>query len=254
MANGVIGKVTAAGGTHLIASTAFAVCGTAAATAAKKAYIKDGDGNNASFTLYKGVTVLVQMTNANTASSPTLSVNGTTAKKIVRDDYTAQWSWNSAYSWQAGDVLSFTYDGTYWRISGEPKNAELMSKLSSIASDPPFLNSRDFTGFGFGSYAFLYLKNISFTTNGSGQCFGFTVPELPSSTSRTVRFYPISFIRTNTGANSESHDFIVTCYVRYNESANKVSFYCYDPVADAVPANKEISGILSGIVYVKDES
>ena len=251
MANGVIGKVTAGGGTHLIASTAFAICETAAATAAKKAYIKDGDGNDASFTLYKGVTVLVKMTNENSARDPMLNVNGTGDKLIVRDNETAHMGWNTYYSWKAGSVISFTYDGTNWMISGEPKRAEVMSRLESMLTNPYFLNGKDYVEAAHANNTtiFLYEKMISFTTNGNGKCLGFSVPDVPSSSSTTsVSFYPISFIRTNTGIDSESYDFVVSCYIRYNEQANKVNFYVYDPVDNVLAANKTIEGILTGLL------
>ena len=75
---------------YAIASTAYATCSTAAGTVAKVASIvADGDSTNTSFTLVQGVTVHVKFTNSNTASNPTLNINGTGAKAIMRYGTTA---------------------------------------------------------------------------------------------------------------------------------------------------------------------
>lgn len=82
MANGLIGKVTAGGGTHLVASTAYFTCATAAGTAAKIAAAADSSLD--SITLITGLTIYVKFTNANGVANPTLALyksDGTT--KIV---------------------------------------------------------------------------------------------------------------------------------------------------------------------------
>ena len=105
--SGYIGSVNLGNGVqHAIGSTAFGVCSTAAGTAAKTV---DMTG----FTLLTGATVHIQFTNSNTASSPTLSINGTTAKAIKRYGTTAPGT-TAKTSWQAGAVVSLTYDGTNW--------------------------------------------------------------------------------------------------------------------------------------------
>ena len=55
----------------------------------------------------------MKFTNANSASSPTLNVNGTGAKAIKRYGTTAAGT-SSSNSWAAGSVVSLTYDGSYW--------------------------------------------------------------------------------------------------------------------------------------------
>lgn len=94
MANGLIGKVTAGGGTHLIASTAYFTCATAAATAAKVAAAADTSLD--SITLMTGLTIYVKFTYANGVANPTLALyksDGTTsllaAKSIKRYGTTA---------------------------------------------------------------------------------------------------------------------------------------------------------------------
>ena len=93
MANGLIGKVTAGGGTHLIASTAYFTCATAAATATKVAKVADTSLD--SFTVITGMTIYVKFTYANGVANPTLTLqtNGGTqllaAKSIMRYGSTA---------------------------------------------------------------------------------------------------------------------------------------------------------------------
>lgn len=91
----------------------FGTCSTAAATAAKTVTLYD----SMSFTLAKGASVFVKFTNANSVASPTLAVNGTTAKAIMRYGTTAP-STSAKTSWQAGSVVHLVYDGTYWQMVG----------------------------------------------------------------------------------------------------------------------------------------
>jgi hypothetical protein len=89
MANGVIGKVTAGGGTHLVTSTFYGTCTTEASTVAKIAKLADNTINNA--TLITGMMITVKFTYSNTATNPTLTIqegdsttNLIAAKPIVR--------------------------------------------------------------------------------------------------------------------------------------------------------------------------
>ena len=104
---GYVGKVTAGGSTHLVGSTLYGTCATAAATAAKVVTCADFT------TLITGVTIHVKFTNANSAGSPTLNVNSTGAKSIYRYGTTTP-STSTSWSWYAGAVVSFTYDGSAW--------------------------------------------------------------------------------------------------------------------------------------------
>lgn len=105
----VVNQIKAGGTTYNLASTAYATCDTAAATQAKVATL-------AGFTLITGVTVHVKFTNSNTASAPTLNVNSTGAKNIVKYGTTGAGT-SATASWYAGAVVSFTYDGTSWIIN-----------------------------------------------------------------------------------------------------------------------------------------
>lgn len=88
--------------------TDYGECSTAAATAAKVVTVTSN-----SFNLYSGVTVRIKFDYTNTASAPTLNVNGTGAKNIVKWGTTAVGT-STSTSWTAGSIVSFTYDGTSW--------------------------------------------------------------------------------------------------------------------------------------------
>jgi hypothetical protein len=86
----VINQIKVGSVEYAIAASAYAECTTAAATVTKVANIvTDDDTTNTAFTLIKGTTIHVKFTNSNTAEKPTLNVNGTGAKAIMRYGTTA---------------------------------------------------------------------------------------------------------------------------------------------------------------------
>ena len=90
-------------------ATFYATSSSSASTSAKTATVQEPPG----FQLKEGVVVSVKFTNANTASSPTLNVDGTGAKPI------RTLGTSSAY-WAAGQTVLFVYDGTYWQVASAP--------------------------------------------------------------------------------------------------------------------------------------
>ena len=90
-------------------ATFYATSSSSASTSAKTATVQEPPG----FELKEGVVVSVKFTNANTASSPTLNVDGTGAKPI------RTLGTSSAY-WAAGQTVLFVYDGTYWQVASAP--------------------------------------------------------------------------------------------------------------------------------------
>lgn len=82
----------------------YGTCVTAAATQAK-VVVCEG------FVLENGATISVLFTNAQTYNGvPTLNVNSTGAKNIrYKADTNAV-----RYIWSAGEIIDFTYNGTYW--------------------------------------------------------------------------------------------------------------------------------------------
>ena len=84
----------------------YGVCSTAASTTAKTVTVDN-------FSLETGAMVMVKFTDKNSASTPTLNVNGTGAKAIRRYGTTAIGT-NARDSWTAGTVIVLVYDGTAW--------------------------------------------------------------------------------------------------------------------------------------------
>lgn len=100
MAN-IIEFVNVGGTAYNIASTAYAVCGQDATTPAKTINI---DG----FSLASGVTIHVKFTNAHTTGSPTLAITGGDTAAATAHAITG------ISSWEAGAIITLTYDGTNW--------------------------------------------------------------------------------------------------------------------------------------------
>ena len=116
--SGIIGKVATGSETHLVTSTFYGTCATAASTKLK--VVKLADTNIDSATLLTGMTLAVKFTYSNTVASPTLKVQrgGNTtdlisAKSIKQYGTTAPGTTEAA-SWRAGAVVLFIYDGTNW--------------------------------------------------------------------------------------------------------------------------------------------
>ena len=85
---------------------AYAVCSNSASTVAKTVTI---DG----FTLTEGAQITILFGNGNTASNPTLSVNGGTAVPLMMNGANL-----NTTAIKANDVLTFVYDGSYFRGIG----------------------------------------------------------------------------------------------------------------------------------------
>lgn len=106
--NGKLWSVPGSGGGASGSSRYYGTCLTAAGTTAKTVTV------DSAFTLIAGVMVTVKFTNTNSASSPTLNVNSTGAKSLMQYGTTAVSTAAATSGWQAGAVVSFTYDGTNW--------------------------------------------------------------------------------------------------------------------------------------------
>lgn len=97
-------------------------CYTAAGTATKVVSIPG-------FVLRKGAVVNVRFSSKNTASNPTLNVNGTGAKTIRLNGLAL----SSSYYWNAYDVVSFVYDGNYWNIADSGTLSKIKTTADSIS-------------------------------------------------------------------------------------------------------------------------
>lgn len=92
---------------------AYGTCSTAAATAAKVVSIS----GNTKWTLTAGSIIAVKFTNTNTASNPTLNVNGTGAKSIVYDTKVITLSYPTIAGY-ANRYILYLYDGTNYVFIG----------------------------------------------------------------------------------------------------------------------------------------
>lgn len=128
----VINKIKVGSTNYNIASTAYATCATEAATAAKVAYIEGAEATSG-FTLLTGTTIHVKFTNTNTAANPTLNVNGTGAKAIMRYGTTAV-STSVYTSWQAGAIVSLTYDGTNWLLNDHKNENSAAGDITGVTA------------------------------------------------------------------------------------------------------------------------
>lgn len=115
------------GTSHAIASTAYGYCETEAATAAK---VVDMTG----FKLNEGITIHVKFKYANTATSPTLNVNGEGAKAIVSYGNVAVGNDAETTGWPADAILTLTYDGTNWVRNQGLNNKIKIVRLNNLNS------------------------------------------------------------------------------------------------------------------------
>lgn len=111
----------------------YATCSTAAGTGAKTATSSTGD-----FVLQTGAMVRLKCTTANTASNPTISIDGSTAKTIQPKSGTS----GMAYRWRAQEVIDLVYDGSNFIMSLGPEAdtsfygiTKLSSATNSTAED-----------------------------------------------------------------------------------------------------------------------
>lgn len=99
-----------------------ATCSTAASTAAKVATLNTSSNKN--FSLTTGVRVAITFQYGNSATTPTLRVDGTatgTAKSIACATAVATRTTGNGTTyntWGPYETIIFTYDGTYWVHSG----------------------------------------------------------------------------------------------------------------------------------------
>ncbi len=106
--------------------TNYGVCSTSGSTAAKTV-------SCAGFNLATGAEITVKFNNTNTASNPTMNVNGTGAKAIYYKGVTVP----SGYI-VANGMYTFRYNGTQWEFVGDNTQKQvdaLNSKISSLQAE-----------------------------------------------------------------------------------------------------------------------
>ena len=111
----------------------YAECSTAAATAAKAVTLSG-------FTLATGARIIVRFTVTNTASNPTLNVNGTGAKAIQYRNAAI-----SAGYLDANRLREFVYDGSAWELIGDVDTNTTYSEASQSEAEAGTNNSKMMT-------------------------------------------------------------------------------------------------------------
>lgn len=190
---GYIGQIDPGNGTqYALGSTAYGVCTTAAATAAKTV---DMTG----FTLTTGATIHVKFTYGNTVSSPTLNVNNTGAKEIRMGGLGTS---TSGYIFQLtadsileNAIVGLTYDGTYWIINNGHNIQVYKYKLvttsvpniTSVGSAPTLgtnISADDITAWTTNTPTSATVSNGVFTiASGAAATLSYTSRSIPNVTS-----------------------------------------------------------------------
>ena len=151
----------------------YGTCDTAAATAAKFATLDD---YGVTFKLVKGAVVRIYMANSNTVADPTLNVNNTGAKAIKRYGTTAP-STASGSSWIGGTVMTFLYDGTYWRLCDYRNNDNTVPSAYCSTAAATAAKVASCSGYALLSKSFLHViltasntaaSALTFNVNGKG--------------------------------------------------------------------------------------
>lgn len=123
LTDGVIYCIT--DGTSSVDTAFYGVCNTAGNVAAKEVNILGFTSEK----LVAGVTVRVLFIYHNEVTSPTLNVSNTGAINMYRYGTSAPGT-NSTLSWNDEQVVTFTYDGSAWRMAGYTRytNVEIANK------------------------------------------------------------------------------------------------------------------------------
>lgn len=127
----IIEQVNVGGVVYNIGSTAYAICSTAASEAAKVIQI---DG----IALVTGLTIHVKFNNENTANNPTLTITGGDSAannpiNIVQYGTTNAGTVAETTGWNAGAIVSLTYDGTNW-VKNSGYNTNSQSNYGNITT------------------------------------------------------------------------------------------------------------------------
>ena len=107
-----------------IASAMYGLCTTPGGTAAKVVSLSAFD------TLMAGVVIAVKFSQANTAASPTLNVNGTGDIPIYQYGTKAPGN-TAATSWASNSIVTFTYDGTAWNMNDAGVNDAILTRVEN---------------------------------------------------------------------------------------------------------------------------
>ena len=106
-----IGNVSVDGTTHLVGSTLYGTCTTAASTAIKDVTLSNFD------LILEGVTIHVKFSYTNGATNPRLRINSSNANHPIYRYGTTPVGLDAKTSWHPGEVVSLTYSGGAWYLN-----------------------------------------------------------------------------------------------------------------------------------------
>ena len=129
------------GSTTGVFTLPYAVCSTAAATAAK---VVSTGGN---FALEVGASVRVRFSGTNTAANPTLNVNSTGAKAIYYKNYPVPIGMLKNQG-----IYDFVYNGSYWIVTSAQDESHIT--MLSAATEEDLNTYGDVTDYGRREWAF----------------------------------------------------------------------------------------------------
>lgn len=81
------------------------------------------------FELYKGASITVKFTHANSVAEPKLNINGKIRYIVTDNDESL--SENSKYNWDDNSTVTFVYDGSYWKLS----NSATLKRTKALSSE-----------------------------------------------------------------------------------------------------------------------
>lgn len=143
----------------------YGACTTQASTNAKVVTL---DVDNDNFTMKAGVMISVLFSNANTAASPTLNVNNKGA--VAVKSYGTTNVSASPRAWEAGEVVTFVHNGSYWMMVGHKVQSD-WNQTDNTAVD--FIKNKP--------------TNVSVFTNDAGYITTNDIPEGAAASTTTPK-------------------------------------------------------------------
>ena len=211
-----------------------ATCSTSASTAAKVATLQTSNKN---FSLTAGVRVAVTFTYGNSATTPTLRVDGSstgTAKTIVFPTAVATKSTGNGTTyntWGPYETIVFTYDGTYWVNSGSALGIYNAYALANSKG------SGTVTSVGITNGGGLSISGSPITTSGS-----ITVSHSNSVTAQTTQaVYPI---KIDAQGHVSGYGSAVTIPTKTSDLTNDSGY-----ITSYTDEKLKIEAVTSGYVY-----
>lgn len=196
-----ISKITVDSSTHALRP--YGECSTAAATAAKVVTCTDFT------TLYTGATILVNFPSANTASAPTLDVNGTGAKNVILS--------GSIPVTALSGLCEFVYNGTGWVVLSTGRIAALDTNGKISSSVLPSYVDDVIEGYYYNSK---FYKEKEHTTAIAGTS-GVVYVDITNNTGDVYRYSGSTFIKI-TSSPDHTHSYVKVTGTSATETAKRV--------------------------------